>query len=340
MDETHFHPAGLNPEFLDPASVKPFWPEGPGRVDPDELAGSINSLGLLRPPLVWEAGRGWADENDAKPGAGPACLYLLAGSRRLAAIKSLGWTSIPVLRLPPGTPPERALSLGLADNLERGLDAAETALIWHFLWSRNREMANTLAPLLGLDRSPRLRQWSLAAAGLPAKGLAALAAGRLDLETGARLAAWAADDLNQILNLFEALAPSKQKKREWLNWLEDLNRREKLSPGRILASPEIAGALADLERRGRSEVENDLRRRLWRRRHPQLAGLIDQREARLRSLALPPSVRLELDPSLEDLSFTLKLTFSTPADFQRLADLTAALKTNPDFVKILDDTPR
>lgn len=319
-----FHLASLKPEPLNPAAVEPFWPAGPERPGLDELIDSIRRLGLMRPPLVWESGSG---------------LKLLAGRRRLAAAVSLGWSSLPALKLPAGLPPETALGLGLADNLERGFNPAETALIWRFLEGRGEEMAKSLAPLLGLAPSPRLREWCLAAAELPPKGLAALAEGRLDLETGARLAAWPTEDLDPALDLFEALAPSKQKKREWLNWLADISRREKISPGLILATPEISAALATVEARGRPAVENELRHLMWRRRHPQLARLTDEREARLRALGLPPAARLELDPSLEDLKFTLRLTFATSDDFRPLADLVSGLKTNPDFLKILDDVP-
>lgn len=318
-----FHLAALSPEFVEPDSLKPLWPETPERPGLVELSDSIQRLGLLRPPLVW------VEKGVTK---------LLAGRRRLAVVKSLGWTSLPVLRLPPGTAAAAALALGLADNLERGYDPAETALIWRFLQQRHQDAALSLAPLLGLAPSPRLRDWCLAAAELPPKGLEALAEGRLDLETGARLAAWPAEDLEPVLDLFAALSPSKQKKREWLNWLEDISRREKLAPGLILAAPEVAEALSTLESRGRPVVENELRRLLWRRRHPQLAQLTERREARLRALGLPPSVRLELDPSLEDLSFTLRLNFTSPEDFRPLADIVSALKSNPDFLRILDDT--
>ena len=316
------HLALLTPELLSLASVEPFWPQTPERPGLDGLIDSIRRLGLLRPLLVWEGEGGFR---------------LLAGRRRLAALKSLGCFELPVLKLPADVPPETALALGLADNLERGFNQAETALIWRFLNCRGADLAISLAPLLGLAPSPRLREWCLAAAELPPQGLAALAEGRLDLETGARLAAWPAEDLGPVLDLFEALAPSKQKKREWLNWLEDIGRREKIAPGRILAAPEVSEALGAIEARGRPAVENELRRLMWRRRHPQLAALTDEREARLRALALPAAARLELDPSLEDLEFTLRLTFAGPDDFRSLAELISALKTNSDFLKILDD---
>lgn len=318
-----FHLAALSPEFVDPASLESFWPESPEWPGLAELRDSIRHLGLSRPPLVW------VEEGSLK---------LLAGRRRLSVVKSLGWTSLPVLRLPPGTPAATALALGLADNRERGFDPCETALIWCFLQQWGPDTALSLAPILGLAPSPRLRDWCLAAAELPPKGLEALADGRLDLETGARLAVWPAEDLEPVLDLFAALNPSKQKKREWLNWLEDIGRREKLAPRLILAAPEVSEALSALESRGRPAVESELRRLLWRRRHPQLAQLTERREARLRALRLPPSARLELDPSLEDLSFTLRLNFTTPEDFQSLADIVSALKNNPDFLKILDDT--
>ncbi len=315
-----FETAGLAPREVELAGLRPFWPQPPGRESGD-LVESIAKWGLRRPLIAWSRDGG---------------LWLLAGARRRAALERLGRVSAPALVLPPETPQEHALVLGLADNLERGLNPAETALNWRFLVETDEAIARRLAPLLALENSPRLAQWCLKAATLPEAGLLPLAEGRLDLENAARLADWEPADRAAALALFEALWPSKQKKREWLLWLEDIARRESLAPAEILAAPAIAAALETIERRGRPAVENEVRRLIWARRHPFLADLAARRAARLRALALPPAARLELDPTFEDLKFTLNLTFATPDDFRKLADLVARLADSPDFRHLLE----
>ena len=316
-----FELAALSPRPVALAALHPFWPAGPG-PEAAALDDSIQALGLLRPLLAWDSGEE---------------LKLIGGRKRLEALKRLGRAEAPTLVLPPDMSADQALGLGLADNRDRELNPAEQALIWSFLTDLDPELAARLAPRLGLDRSPKLRQWCLAAAALPAAALAALAEGRLDLEIGARLAAWTPDDQTAALALFESLAPSKQKKKQWLDWLEDIARREQISPAEVLASADLAGALALAPARGKPAAENEARRRIWLRRHPLLAELTRRREARLRALALPAPARLELDPTLEDLSFSLNLTFATLADYQELSRLMRRLEDAPEFRALLDD---
>jgi hypothetical protein len=318
--------AGLQPQTLALADLQPFWPEAPGRpLEP--LAEALGQRGLGRPLWVWPA----------RPKSAPGVYWLMAGARRRLALLQLGRTTAPALVLPPDLPLAAAVCLALADNQERGWNQAETALTWHRVTGLGDAVAAEAAPILGLAQSPRLREWCLAAAELPRPALESLAAGRLDLENAARLATW--DQASQLaaLELFETLLPSKQKKREWLSWLEDISRRENISPARALADPDFQAARSNLAREGRPAAENNLRRLLWRRRHPLLAELTDQRTARVKALALPPSARLELDPTFEDLKFSLNLTFATRAEFQKLADLMGRLAESPVFSAILND---
>ena len=303
-------------------SLQPLWPSSYGR-QADGLTESIMAEGLRRPLWIWTDG---------------VNRFLLAGRRRLEVLLSLGRSAVPALILPENFPHDKALALGLADNRERGWNQAEAALMWRFLVEDLGEKgAVALAGHLDLAQSPKLRQWSFDAAGLPEKGLIALAEGRLDLEIGARLARWTPENQGAALDLFDRLNPSKQKKKQWLDWLEDVSRRENTTPATILTADEIRAALAEAERIGRPAAEEAARKYLWSRRHPLLAELAATRQARLRGLNLPRSARLELDPTFEDLKFSLELTFSTPADFDRLAEAVAGLRHSPDFQQLLDD---
>ena len=265
-------------------------------------------------------------------------MLLLAGFRRLEALTALNIKAAPGLVFSADYPLNRALELALADNLDRGWNAAEQALSWHFL-SANlpNDEALRLAAYLGLDRSPKLRDWCLRAAGLPVAALEALADDRLDLECAARLADWEPASREALLHVFAELAPSKQKKKQWLDWLEDISRRENLTPAKILQTADFAAALAEVPKKGRPAVENTARQALWCRRYPLLAELTQRREEIVRTLNLPPEARLELDSTLEDLSFRLNLTFTDWASFGRLADLMGDLRQNQHFQALIED---
>jgi len=298
-------PAALIPEEAPLAELEEALPFSFGRPA-EALAESIADLGLLRPLLVQREG---------------PRLRLLAGNLRRRALLLLGRTTAPAVFL--GTP--NALALALADNQERPINPAETALVWRRLVETlGQAEAEKLAGFLGLGQTPKLRDQNFQAAALPPRGLEALADGRLDLAAAARLARWPEADREAALDLFETARPSLSNRRLWLDWLEDIARREGRSPAQILADPDFqtlsTGAASDI---------------LFRRRHPLLAELRQKRAGRLKALSLPPSARLALDPDFEDLSFSLTLTFTGAADFQALAELASALPQRPEFQAIL-----
>lgn len=310
------------PQAIAAKELKPFGPPSFGRpLAP--LASSIAKNGLLHPVLVWD-----------KAGQGP---LVISGRRRLLVFIDAGVGSIPALFVPSGLTEAEVCALALAENFQRGWNAAEQALAWAYLESAfPPETAIELATELGLGQSPKMRQWCSKAALLPPEVLTALADERLDLETAARLSDWDAESLKAVWRIFESFNPSKQKKKQWLDWLEDVARRESMSPARILEDRSIAGALSGFDSAGRPAAENEARLALWRRRHPMLAALVEKREARVRSLKLPSSLRLEVDPALEDLKFGLNCSFTSFAEFQKLAERIEALASNEGFQSLVE----
>ena len=282
----------------------------------EALAESISRVGLLRPLLV---------QRD-----GPR-LRLLAGNLRRRALGLLGRIAAPAVFLPPAAPEPLVLALALADNRERPVNPAETALVWRRLAETlGPDEAEKLAGFLGLDNAPKLRDQNFQAAALSFRGLIALAEGRLDPAAAARLARWPEADREAALDLFETFRPSLSKRRIWLDWLEDLARREGRSPARILADPEFKARPGNVAANNPAEI-------LFRRRHPMLAELRQKRAGRLRALGLPASARLALDPDFEDLSFSLTLTFTGLDDFKALAELAVALPHRPEFQALMGD---
>jgi hypothetical protein len=280
----------------------------------EALAESIARVGLLRPLWV---------QRD-----GPR-LRLLAGDLRRRALGLLGRVIAPAVFLPPTAPEPLVLALALADNRERPVNPAETALVWRRLVETlGPAEAEKLAGFLGLQEAPKLRGRNFQAAALPLRGLLALAEGRLDLAAAARLARWPKEDQEAALDLFETFRPSLSNRRIWLDWLEDLARREGRSPARILA---------DLGAQARDSKAGNPAEFLFRRRCPMLAELRQKRAERLQALALPASARLALDPDFEDLSFSLTLTFTGLDDFKALAELAGGLYHRPEFQALMGD---
>lgn len=102
-----------------------------------ELADSIQASGLLQPPVVRAVGQGYE---------------LIAGERRLRAVRRLGWENIPVVVRE--VDDQAALTLALIENLQRDdLSALDTALGYQQLIGEFGISQAEVARIVGRDRS-------------------------------------------------------------------------------------------------------------------------------------------------------------------------------------------
>jgi len=102
-----------------------------------ELADSIKASGLLQPPVVRPVGSGYE---------------LIAGERRLRAVKRLGWETVPVVLRE--VDDQAALTLAMIENLQRDdLSAIDTALGYQQLIGEFGVSQAEVARIVGRDRS-------------------------------------------------------------------------------------------------------------------------------------------------------------------------------------------
>ncbi|MDN4174754.1 ParB/RepB/Spo0J family partition protein [Nocardioides sp. SOB77] len=136
----------------------------------EELAESITGVGLLQPIVVRRhAGR----------------LVILAGHRRHAALKLLGWSEVPVI-IKPDMAPDHVLAAMLVENGQRaGLDPIEEARALKRLETDHGTRTHTqLASLIG--RTQVHVSGRLALLDLPPADQDAIRAGELNLGDGIR----------------------------------------------------------------------------------------------------------------------------------------------------------
>jgi spore photoproduct lyase len=242
---------------------------------------------------------------------------VISGGRRLAALRSLGIEKVPCLALEnvsQAPDPAFLIMAAITDNLGRGFNQAELTLAWDTARREAPEGAlPKIAALLGLKPNGQRLAALEKAALLPRAALDALAQGALDPENAHVLAEWGEPQREMALELFARVGPSRQNRRQWLEWLNDLrDSRGDDGLARILSSPalkSLSGPMA--EREARDHIRS--------LRFPYLTALAQTRKRSLKALALPGNLRLELDPDFEDVSATLKMTFSEPHELRELA---------------------
>jgi ParB-like chromosome segregation protein Spo0J len=292
----------------------------------EPLVQSIKTLGLMRPLWLVLDGNGLPT--------------VISGSRRLEALRLLGLKSAPCWLPIPKDPmfdrlpanPNMAANLIMAaitDNLDRGFNQAELVLVWQLaLKEAPGEALPEIARLLGF-KHPSNRTLALEkAATLPSPALELLSSGKLDPENALTLSSWNLSEQVSALNLMARVGPSRQNRRLWLEWLDDLRRSEGLN---FLSEFLTLSTLSDLSG---PEAEKKARDYIRGRRFPYLTELSQKREQILQSLNLPTAFKLELDPDFEDVLTTLKLTFSESNELIKLASFALNLAQGGSLEKL------
>jgi len=303
----------------------PFSP-GPPR-DLAALAASLAAVGVLAPPHLREKS--------------PGAYQVVAGRRRLAAARELGWPTMPAYILPAGTPEVACLLLSLHDNAAaRPLNPWEQAfyaarLAEHF---SPEEVTRRYLPLLGLAPAPRLFARLVAAAGLADPWPSRIAAGSLSLSAAARLARWPPPARAAAWPFLGTLPFSHRTQEEFLEGLELLARRRGVEVTALLLDPEISAPLADpaLSPGERAEA---VRRRLKELLFPELTRAMARFREGLKTLGLAghPRLRLEPPPALEGPDFLLTLKFADARELKQLLAEVEHLAAREAFARLVEE---
>jgi hypothetical protein len=145
---------------------------------------------------------------------------------------------------------------------------------------------------------------------LPEYFLDALAAEKLDLENVEAMSGWTQTEKNAIFTLFSRLSPSYQKRRLWIEYLNDLKLRDDIDIAQCL-SQDLFSSLASpsQEQKGRDH--------LYKLRFPELSSYKTDRLERIKNLKFPPRARLDFKDNLEDNSASLNITFENPKELEK-----------------------
>lgn len=292
-------------------------------AEPHDLIDSIQTLGLLHPPILWEQSRGFC---------------VVSGFRRIAACEILKKQSIPA-RILPGESPEAELAkLAVGDNsLHRPLTPLEQARAYQLLrpFYPDKTAFFKIAGHLNLPASPQYMERALALLSLPEPVQAGVAEGSVAFSLVPALARLSPEAAAALARWFAALAPSLSKQREILNLSREIALREDIPVDQLLAEPALRSLL---EGAGpdRNQQLAALRRYLHQRRFPRLHAAQTRLEQQLKTLALGEDIQLTPPKDFESPEYRLTLRFRDQRQLEAARKKLAELWEHPILKAILD----
>ncbi len=288
------------------------------------LRASVQSLGLLNPPLV-------------RPRPDGRC-QIIAGWQRFLVLQELSCRDLPVYLVPAATPPQWCLLASLHDNaLGRGFNPLEAAnmiqrLLEFFPLDTVRQQH---LPSLGLPPSESVLQnyQALLALEEPWQDLAAR--NRLTVTAGARLSRWPAPDRQALLPWFQTLLLSHSKQLEILEYLTTLSRRHGISPAAWLEKAELTAILQDPVLTPAAK-DRQLWETLRRWCFPRLSQTRQFVQENLKALGLwqHPHMRVQPSPAFEDAAWRLELRFTNPEQLARQVRQLQDLLDRPELAAL------
>lgn len=267
------------------------------------LAASISHVGLLAPPIL-------IPEGDR--------FRIVAGSRRIAALRELGRTETPARLLPPDASPLDQSRIAVSDNsLQRTLNPVEQsrglcAIAAHF--SDPSALAGE-AGRLNLPSHSALIQKLLPLAGLPDKIQSALLAEAVALPMALELAAFPEETQSALADLFLELGLSLSRQREFLSLLDEIAAREDRTIPEVLGEKEIRSLLDDDEM-DRPRKAGEIRRLLRRRRFPAITAAEERYQRIVAELPLGKGIQLTPPRDFEGTEYAATVRFRDVAELK------------------------
>jgi ParB-like chromosome segregation protein Spo0J len=276
------------------------WTPGPCCMsfgfDLNPLKRSIAKVGLINPPFV-------AREDKGR-------VQVVAGYRRLMAIKSLCWNKVHCWDVSDLSPIER-LHLNFYDNLTtRDFNHVEIGMVLRRLASHlpKEEIVENVMPLLGLGSHEPTLDVYLALDGLENPIKSALAAQSLSLRTLKALLDTDPDTRLALLQWITNLNLNMNQQLQLIDYTIDICEKEKKRAEALFGEEAFLFILED-RRANRPQKAKQLLELLRARRYPLLIRAEKLFLRKVACLRLPKGVSIKHPPYFEDPHYRLEIAF-------------------------------
>jgi ParB family chromosome partitioning protein len=290
----------------------------------DDLKKSIAVLGLIHSPILHPTAAGYR---------------IIAGFRRIEALRALGRVSLKARFLPDGSDESTRVNLAIADNsLQRALNPIESSRALNLLSSVAVDERHLIqmAAALSLPNNPTLMTKLMTLTSMPAAVQHGVLSGELPLSMALELKKFDAMTAETLARIFTDLRLGLNRQRELLTLLHEIAMREDRSIDALLGDSEVRGIVenANLDNARKS---GQLRVLLFRWRYP----AISERETRfkdlLKALHLGSGVKLIPPGNFEGTTYTLSITFDRIAQLMERGRSLEALDRSDALRKFLEE---
>jgi ParB-like chromosome segregation protein Spo0J len=290
----------------------------------EPLKASIEKFGVINPPYLLKN----LDSN----------FTVVAGYRRLLAVRGLGLPDIVCQILPDNFPLFDALLLNLNDNLaHRQLNNIEKGMILQRLtrFLKREEIVISFMPILGIPSNKQQLELFLDLAELEERIKVSVAMERLSIRVAGLMQGIGKNDRLKINDLFTCLKWSFNQQWETIQWIIEIASREGRSIKEIIDSREIEGVL-NYNKMNKPQKVKAIVKILKSRRFLSLSEAEKLFNKGLSELSLPLGVRIIPPPFFEGIYYRLEIAFTKGAELkEKLADLykLSGLERITDFWK-------
>ncbi len=293
------------------------------REDIEQLAVSIDRVGLLNPPILLPASGSYV---------------VISGFRRIAACRLLAGTSIPARVIDPASPPKQCVQIAVTENAQqRALNLIETARALVLLSAHHEdpqallEAASASGLPTGKAMIPKLLQLDalpeVIKQGILEESIAlpiALALGRFDSK-----------QVQAFGELFRELKVGLNKQRDILTWTTEIARRENVRPVQVLDDARRQAIVSEQTASPVRLKPQVLREYLHKRRYPNIAAFDGRFKEEVKQLKLGARADLKPPPGFEGTHFLLSLCFESLETLKEGLKGLDQLADNPALSRIL-----
>ena len=288
------------------------------------LKSSIEGFGILNPPYLL------SNSDDS--------FRVVAGYRRLLALRELCWPDTACQILPDDFPPLEALLLNLHDNLvHRHLNGVEKGMVLNRLtrFLPKEEIVTHFMPILGIPSNRQRLEQFLGLEELEKPIRVSVATERVSLRVAGLMRNLDGDDRLKINDLFTTLRWSFNQQWELVQWLLEIVSREGRSIKELIEDSGATEVLSS-ERMSNPQKLKAIVRIFRERRYPSVVKAETKFRKGVSQLSLPEGVRVTPPPFFEGEDYRLEIVFSGGRELRKkLDDLSglAGLEGINDFWK-------